>query len=515
MLGVVIVDDEALVRVNLRSMIDWENEGYTILGEAENGEKGLELILHLRPDIVIADIKMPIMDGLEMISSAKAKYDGARYISLTSYEEFGLLKSAMHLGVADYLLKLELTPEVLLNTLEAQKQTLLSKHTAVESRDISPVDKVGKILCDVFAGIPADCELDSLLRLAVPQIDSNQLCAVAIRLALPTIKRFDSRNIESAALGIIKDIAKNYFEGVAFPAEEGLYLFVYSPKSESVIEEMCQVIIRMLRQYLNAFSAVGIGSATGNVHNIEQIMSNSILALEEVFYQGYGNVLHAPKDAQLIEVERTEWPQELRQAIELQNIKRLNSVFCYLHNLLKMRIHRNEAYNLCFTVASLSLSALKRDKVGKNSFDENLYDVIGETNTLEELREWLRSFEARLLDILNLMTNNKTGDERIVMEAKRFITENCRSQINLNMVAEHLFISASYLSNVFKRTSGVSFVEYVTDIKMEEAKALLLSGNYKVYEVSEMLGYEYSSYFSKLFFKTTGYSPKEFIVHYS
>jgi len=515
MLGVVIVDDEALVRVNLRSMIDWENEGYTILGEAENGKKGLELILHLRPDIVITDIKMPIMDGLEMISAAKAEYSKTRYISLSSYEEFGLLKSAMHLGVADYLLKLEFTPEVLLTTLGTQRQLLLTERSGAEPRDISPVDKVAKGLCDMLAGLPIDNEFVSMLTHAVPQIDPKRLRCVAVNLELSFSRRFDDRKVESAALGIIKDISKNYFEGVAFLAGEGLYLFVYTPGHENAIEEMGLVIVRMLRQYLNVPAVVGIGTITGDAQNVGQIMNDAILASDEVFYQGYGKVLHAPKDAPFVEIDSIEWAQELQKTLELQDTDRLSEIFNHLQNLLKKRTSRNDAYNLCFTTVSLSLAVLKKGKDNKIIFEENHYEVIRKADTQKGLREWLRSFETGLVEILNQITYEKTGDERIVIEAKRFITENCRSQINLNMVADHLFISAAYLSFVFKRTAGMSFVEYVTDVKMEEAKKLLLSGSYKIYEVSDMLGYEYSSYFSKLFFKSTGFTPKEFISYYS
>ena len=110
MLGVVIIDDDAIVRMNLKSIIDWEKEGCQILGEAENGQTGRELILRDKPDIVITDIKMPVMDGLEMIRSVKKEYDRARYVALSSYEEFALLKTAMDYGVTDYILKLELSP---------------------------------------------------------------------------------------------------------------------------------------------------------------------------------------------------------------------------------------------------------------------------------------------------------------------------------------------------------------------------------------------------------------------
>ncbi|MCL2069235.1 MAG: response regulator, partial [Oscillospiraceae bacterium] len=475
MLGVVIVDDEALVRVDLRSIIDWENEGYTILGEAENGLKGLELILHLHPDIVITDIKMPIMDGLEMIRRAKSEYDGARYVALSSYEEFGLLKSAMNLGVSDYLLKLEFTPEVLLATLEKEKNALFREREGAGLRDISPASRASKELCRILAGMPADEDLPGILSHTEPGIDPGQLCCAAVRFSLPAFRRYDNRTIESAAHGIVKDIAKGYYDGIAFLAGDGLCMFVYTPRTASDAREMGNVIIGMLRQYLNIQSAVGLGTLCGSAANVGLVMNDAILAAQEVFYSGYGRVLHPPQPATENESADTEWMQTLRSALELQNTETLREIFTYLHSLLKKRIARSEAYNLCFTVALLSLSALKGDKDSKGIFAENIYDIIAETDTLEGLQEWMRSFESSLLEIASLACE-KTGDERIVMAAKRFIAQNCRAHINLNMVAEHLSISAGYLSQVFKRTASISFVEYVTNAKIEEAKRLLLSG---------------------------------------
>lgn len=514
MLGVVIVDDEALVRVDLRSIIDWESEGCTILGEAENGQRGLEMILNIRPDIVITDIKMPVMGGLEMMRAAKAEYSGAQYICLSSYEEFALLKQAMHLGAADYLLKLELTSEALLSVLNTQKK-ILQQRSNTGTHDISYEAQASRALSDVLSGMPLSENLSDVLSLAAPAINTKKICAIAIKLALSDSVQLDNRKIEAATIGIIKDISKGYFDGITFCAKENLYLFIYTPKQKSSVAEMGRVIINVIHRYLNTQSAVGVGKSVGSFEDIKEIMESAITATEEAFYSGYGSVFHSLKPSQNIESGDSEWTFTLRQALELQDTDSLQNVFNYVDNLMKKRISRNEAHNLCFTVIFMSLSALKWNKKSKELYEENIYETIINMDTLEKLRLWMLSFESRLIGIISNISSEKTRDEHLVSAAMHFINQNCRSQINLTMVANHLFISPGYLSHVFKRTANISFVEYVTNAKIEEAKKLLLSSNYKIYEVSEMIGYEDSSYFSKLFQKITGLKPKEYIARNS
>jgi len=535
MLGVLIVDDEAIVRMNLKSMIDWEKEGFYILGEAENGKTGLELILREKPDIVITDIKMPVMDGLEMIREAGREYDGARYVVLSSYEEFGLLKTAMNYGVTDYLLKLELTQAVLIKTLEKQRGSLLREKDPLPGREMSASGKAAIFLRHVLAGYDATEELRNLLERAGP--DPQKLSCVAIRFSHINKKNFfaeeDYRTIETAAQSIINDITKPYFRGISFLADAGLCLFVYSPRIGGVeVMEMCEVIIQMLRHNLNMAAAAGISSMEGSWEQINNIMIDAIWATEEVFFRGYGVIVYSAELGE--EIFGTsypagyDWAEPYRQALELRQAEKVKTIFKKIHNILTPtqgdnvlhRLSRSEAFNLCFSVVGITLSVLKRDPeehwtkaneiLVRAPFDENLYEAIGFIETLEGLREWMKCFEAKILDFFKSLPE-KSYEDHIVIMAKRYIAENFRRPISLNSAAKHLAISAGYLSSVFKRRTNIGFVEYVTKVKIDEAKNLLLSGQYKIYEVSDMVGYEDNGYFIKTFHKITGMTPKEFI----
>ena len=122
MYRILIADDEFLVRLGLKTTIDWEAHGYQVVGEASNGQEALEMVDALKPDIVLADIKMPFLDGLEFIARAKEKSKNLSFIILTNYESFQYAKRAMQLGVSQYLLKSEISPDTLLAALESVRQ---------------------------------------------------------------------------------------------------------------------------------------------------------------------------------------------------------------------------------------------------------------------------------------------------------------------------------------------------------------------------------------------------------
>lgn len=124
---VLIVDDEALVRVGLKSMINWESYGFELIGEASDGRIALEMAKNTPPDILITDLKMPVLDGLELIRRVKKDYPNCKVIVLSSYDDFSLVREAMKLGAADYLLKLEVEPAQLINTLRGLKDDIVQE----------------------------------------------------------------------------------------------------------------------------------------------------------------------------------------------------------------------------------------------------------------------------------------------------------------------------------------------------------------------------------------------------
>jgi two-component system response regulator YesN len=544
MLGIVIVDDDAVVRMNLKSVIEWEKEGFVITGEAENGKKGLELILRDKPDIVITDVKMPVMDGLEMIRKARAEDESVRFIVLSSYDEFGLLKTAVNNGVTDYLLKLELTPQVLLNTLEGIKKSILYEDNTTRNREISPYSKLATILRRVLAGYYAEEELEHTLKMVNQDIKTERLLCLAVRFSLSgkgaSFEAEDWRTLEIAVHSVIHNITKQFYPGISFLEDTGICLFVYSPPTESIgrVREMAGIIITMLKQYFNLESSVGVASVTGGINDIHRLMIDAIKAAEEVFFRGFGTVIFSSEVSDAVVSGETgtsgagvyNWTETFRQALELHRKEDLKDIFKTLKGFLAVKsrplirknpglrdspspvpvVSRSEAFNLCFSLVNTTLSVLRDHPADRNFFNENLYEVIGRVETLKGLREWVDSFEAAVFGWLDSIYE-KSHDDFLVDSAKLYVAENFQKPVSLNQAAKHLTISSGYLSSLFKRRTGLCFVDYVTRVKISEAERLLVSGRYRVGEIAEMVGYEDAGYFSKIFHRITGSTPREYM----
>jgi two-component system response regulator YesN len=546
MLGILIVDDDAVGRMNLKSIIEWEKEGFTITGEAENGKKGLELIRRDKPDIVITDVKMPVMDGLEMIRNARAEHEGLRFIVLSSYDEFGLLKTAVNHGVTDYLLKLELTPEALLHTLGNIKKSILYEDNTTRNLEISPYSKVAQIFRRVLAGHYAEDELEHTLKMVHQDIKTDRLSCIAVRFSLSgrdtSFGAEDWRTLEIAVHSVIHNITKQFYPGISFLEDTGVCLFVYTPSGGcGRVREMGGIIIMMLRQYFNLESSVGVASLTGGISDIHRIMIDAIQATEEVFFQGFGTVIFSsgvPGGAASGGTEASgtgvyAWTENFRQALELHRKEDLKGIFKTLKGMLAPGrrpllgnnpgpgaspspapgISRSEAFNLCFSLVNTTLSVLRDNKADLGVFNENLYEAIGRIETLKGLWEWVKSFEAAVTGWLDSVYA-KSHDDFLVDSVKRYVAENFHRPVSLNEAAAHLSISGGYLSSLFKRRTGLCFVDYVTRVKISEAEKLLLSGRYRVGEIAGMVGYEDAGYFSKIFHRITGLSPKEYITRH-
>jgi two-component system response regulator YesN len=547
MLGILIVDDDAVVRMNLKSIIEWEKEGFVITGEAENGKKGLELIRRDKPDIVITDVKMPVMDGLEMIRNVRAEHEDVRFIVLSSYEEFGLLKTAVNNGVTDYLLKLELTPQVLLRTLEGIKKSILYEDNTTRDLEISPYSKLAKMLRMVLTGYYTEEELEHTLKMVNQDIKTESLSCIAVRFSLSgkgaSFGAEDWRTLEIAVHSVIHNITKQFYPGISFLEDTGVCLFVYSPAGGcGRVREMGNIIIATLRQYFNLESSVGVASLTGGINDIHRIMIDAIQATEEVFFKGFGTVIFSsgvsggatPGETEASGTGVYNWTETFRQALELHRKEDLEGIFKTLKGILAPQrrplvrknsesgdspprasgISRSEAFNLCFSLVNTTLSVLRDNKADLGFFNENLYEAIGRIETLRGLWEWMKSFEAAVMGWLDSIYA-KSHDDFLIDSVKRYVAENFHRPVSLDKAAKHLAISSGYLSSLFKRCTGFCFVDYVTRVKISEAEKLLLSRRYRVGEIAGMVGYEDAGYFSKIFHKMTGFAPKEYMIRHS
>lgn len=405
MTSVLIVDDEMLARVGLKSIIDWETHGYRLVGEADNGEKALTMIERTHPDIVLTDAKMPVMDGVALVEECSRRGLSTRFIVLSAYGDYDYVRGALKNGAVDYLLKLELEPEALLSAL---------RKAAVSQKG-----------------------------------PDGQVTQLALR--------------------------QRYLE---------LLSGCDSEKRKEHIDAITQAGAPYEKYFLLSSRAWKNGEEPNENHAAElsQVLMETIGAVSSE----YGN------DSTFLL-----FPQKAVCAII--SLRDTTNVQDGLQNLLR-RVTETVATTLGQTLYT-GISACKNDL---EEISEGCEEALSALSRAERLRESFCFFSG---DAERLSSAER---HRTVQRVKTYVKEHLEQVVTLEDAAAYVGLSAGYLSKLFIADTAMRFTRYVQLEKVSAAKALLLTGRYRVVDIALRLGFENVTYFTKLFKSLTGYTPQAF-----
>ncbi len=534
MFSVVIIDDEALVRIGLKSMINWEENECQIVAEASNGQQGLEIIEKYRPDIVITDIKMPVLDGIGMMRQLDLR-KGPKYIVLSSYDEFNLVRQAMKLGAIEYLIKLEFEPDTLINAIfQAKKIILLEQEEHERKGSLERQVRINKPVMreEFFRKLVGNLlvdkkELAENIDLLEIELDEDALMCIFIKIyEMNNISKFGREDIQLfdfSVVNIVDEILNDTFKGYVFKWSQGEYAAVISYNINWSMDllsiklsQAVERLIQMLKLYFNISVSIGISDIHRGFKELGKAFLQGNQAVESGFFKGFGSYTFYNECCSDNQVEDTidmsEFKSKLRKAIELSDTIEIRGIFGEVIQLLsREKITKQTAYDVCCHLAYLVSSLYDEDLVKSvMGYEDSLYTEIQRQNSLPEITNWLDRFGVCLCTILE-NNNAKNNNNRLIVKAKQFINDHIKEEIKLNELAAILAISPGYLSTLFKQVTGKNFIDYTTEVKIEYAKKLLRKSNLKIYQVSDTMGYENAYYFSRVFRKVTGMTPREFM----
>ncbi len=526
MYSLLIVDDEPLVQVGIKSMLNWKKFDIEIVGIAMNGKSAFELIEQYSPDIVITDIKMPVMSGLDLIRNCRERFGqkAPSFIILTSYEDFHMAKEALQYQVCDYLVKLELNADSLKQSIERviaqkEKERLASDSTShASSVDIrSFYDKFFiKLLNNLF-----ESKEQFAIQSKNLQIDFNTkpfLCAhmkIVSHLdeSLPVEKQM---SLYSSTLQMLREIIVKYIPSHVISLDLHHCAILFSPGGETSMEELCSIIQNVsstLHKYYNVSLRVGIGQKVMTPQDISDSYQSARQAYASttdetpiVTIEDAASVT-ASKNIFNISVFR----DELVKAFEEFDADSLHETLTGIIELFSAHPnHYIQALDGACNILYLSISILPDgESLVSQIFehDSDSYRSLYKQNNMGQIVEWLTHFRDSLCEIFR--ERRKDHKNYIVTNVKKYIAAHVREHLTLNDVANSFSISPNYLSQLFKKYNDMGFNEYVTYLKIQEAKKLLAEGNYKIYEIADMLSFESAFYFSKVFKKVEGISPTD------
>lgn len=531
MYQLLIVDDEPLVQVGIKSMLNWAELGIEVCGTAMNGQAALKIIEDKSPDIVITDIKMPVMSGLELAKTCLERYGDARpnFIILTSYEDFHMAKEALTYQVSDYLVKLELTPELLRETIckvigqieqHAQKEK-------VESANVHPFyDKFFiSLLHNLF-----ESEEQFLLQSRDLNLDfeyKNYVCCYGeiISPNADTMPADKQLSLYTSSLQMIKELVAKYMPVYALSLDIRHFalIFCYKNNPEDNVATSYNIEIAGIMQSisitLHNYYNVSLHCGIGNLVDSPQMICDSyqysrqayLAATTEEPIQFFEHSLR--EDSYRNSFNISLFRNDLTRAFEEYDPEILQQTISSICELFQAHPGRYvQALDAACNILYLSISLLQDgETIVSGFFTDNPdgYRSIYKQSNVEQIISWLNFFTEQLAELFN--SRRKDYKNHIVTNVKKYINEHVREHLSLNEVAAVFGISPSYLSQLFSKYSDTGFSEYINICKVKESKRLLEEENLKVYEVAEMLGFESAFYFSKVFKKVEGVSPTEYL----
>lgn len=531
MLRMILVEDEPLVRIAFKSFMDWEASGFSIIGEFVNGQDALQQIDKLKPDIVVTDIMMPVMDGLQLIKETNRRGANILFLVLSSYDEFPLVKEAYNLGIYDYVLKTEMKPELLAELFARVKAHIaITRQTNMQTiNSIKLVEQNKKSLREAYfkeliwggvassGNVPLETgQLDLRLQprnIFVSKMNIDNFSFVERKYGEDSLQL-----LVFTMLNCIEEISNEYDIGDAFANSPNEYIIIFSfnkGSSEKAFKETLwnyhRRLTSVLKQYLNVSVSCGISDIMqSGYHGLFNQYKQACWALDYKFFKGnnsliwYEEVAGLSADLDFLKMERIE---RLKGFLGNPDMKKLSALLTEIlftgDNLHPKSISWIKLFYESY-IAILIDYAYRRQSGEKFTQLLDDYMRLKEPDTLDLLNEQLEQF-------LRAVCEETHGESYLVRQTKQYIYRNYPSPISLAEVAGSLNISEGHLSRIFSEQTGQSFVKYLVRVRIEKAKEYLSTTHLRIYEVAEKVGYSSTEHFSRSFKEVTGKSPKEYL----
>lgn len=507
---VLIVDDEKLERVLINRGFPWEEHGFSVIGEASSGAEALEFIKHRKPELVLTDISMPHMDGLELAENISALDESVHVIMITGYREFEYARRAVKLGVEDFLLKpidMNELKEITLRIKEKitkekahQQEVELLKQSVSADQDILMESFFQRLV----EKRTSEEEAEKKLLAYGCEALMEACCCINIHLKEETHKRAMDLLGKSPIAGTISFL--HYMKNIMVFCTSGIV--------DNSGEIAWQIHKRLEEDQI--YSTIGISRNHQGYAGIAEAFAESENALSASVLLGGNRIITYEEYLRVMEKNPDklafDWEDFLFSLTNGISDRVSAALEDYVNGIKNSRVTEVEYLRLmAMDLMSKAGSTLNKygDSLEQLIGEEKLYESIRSIQTVEECRLFLEK-SIRLILSYHNGKKAKQGN-KVVNEALLYINKNfCDPGLSLKTVASAVFSNESYLSRVFKKEVGQSLIEYVLKKRIEESIRLLNTTDLKVYEIAERVGFRDSHYFSICFKKHVGVTVKEF-----
>ena len=511
---VLIVDDELLIRQGIKHSIDWEKEGFKIIGEAANGEEALDLIETLSPHIVITDMVMPVMDGEELTKAIKEDYPQIEIIILSSFGEFDYVRSTFQLGVSDYILKPKLEGADLLKALQHAAHKIPGV-TLVKNRDGDEEVSIERMIEKVMAGYGVE-ENSALIEIF---FSKSHYCLLGIDFKAYTNHK------KSAIRPLVEEIAaeiKSNFTDIKIhqlPEAQNLstFLFNFNLNQLQTIKEFTNRISKSLT-FVDTKVGWALTEPFTQFLDLKQVYEKKLLPLTQYrFYLPDRSVMIYDEIPSARHINE---PFQLTKFTELFQRQQFKAAFLYLEAYTEDLAHQyttdesafksllgNVVFNVVILLGNMEYDSQEIEKE-KYAYISSIDGALNVNEALALLDEFLTKAKA-LIEVV-LTNPNQPSMQRLL----DYIHEHYAEPLNLTEMGKKFHYNPSYLSNYFSDNNHQSFSEYLKQVRIEKSIELLQEDEISIAKISALVGYSDHSYFCRVFKSYMGVSPSSYRRQY-
>lgn len=532
---VFLVEDEMVIRRGIKNSIDWEKEGYIFCGEASDGELAYPMIIKEKPDILITDIRMPFMDGLELCKLVKKELPNIKILILSGYDEFDYAKEAIRLGVTEYLLK-PISSGKLLEALngvsesirrEKEDKDLVRKYME-EMRENTEHEKQ-KFFEQMIAGNLSMADALETGEKYEMNLSARMYNLLLFRFTLGEENRKSGELLGEAEYAIEKLTERLEY---VFEFQRGVegWAFLLMADNEEQMSERVKELSKDLEEIMKNYSTIayfgGIGQPVARLRELEESFREAERALAARFTMELNQIISV-EDIRMAQNVDTLDDIEITSFGEIEKTRTMLEKFLnngaedeidefvdvYINELseenLKSVLMRQYIIMDAYIVMMSFCEKFEGIEGEMQAQSEELKNSMKTIQTLEEIKNYIRMLLKKIIGVRDTISGRRYSD--IIEIAKDQIRKTYMSdEISLNTIAAEVGMSPSYFSSIFSKEMGKTFVEYLTEIRMDRAKELLMCSSMKTSEIGYEVGYKDPHYFSYIFKKTQNCTPKEF-----
>lgn len=515
---IAVVDDDSMIRLGICSSVDWGQYGYEVVGEADNGQSGWEMIQREKPDIVLLDMAMPGMDGIEVLKKIQQSNLHTKAVILSCHDDFHYVKKAMKNGAYDYLRKSEINSGNVLSVLDEIRQSIQEELTGSQADgDGDWESNYSKYACLQRLITDQDEAAEHQALVERLNVKERNLCCVVFAVAhyQQVLERYDDYPyaLEHGVVNLAKQIILQTTQEVeVFTLQENRYVLLLSgneydgEEGEKELFTLLDQVWVVLNNYLNVEMIFGAGPIVQAFSELPETFERALYSQKLHYFQPERKIIKeglAPADtlrdpafSALTESAKSMIPQNNYPQV----FARLQEVLKWLYGHTKENLDVDGIQG--FFSEFIQLIMLQEGKIPEKPIRR-----LQNCESLQETEGFFLEFQKELQK-----DDTEQGQSHyLIRAATEYIQQNLsRGDISLGEIAEYLLISKSYLCRLFQKKLGISVQHYIHNIRIEKAKEYLNDFHLKIYEIAEMTGFNSSTHFNIVFKKIMNCTPVEY-----